>query len=552
MSLSIRRNPDFNPEVEFSVYLIEPEAKWQEPYLFRNGLPKIKRLSTPSSKPLDEAAIVDVEALKSETYEHNGVNMIFGEYLSAARARWEQKNDVSIPPWPTLEFEKPRYISDMRELPFIRAECYVKKALTIHEEGKVHTSYATFFTREGLDDFSWVELFDPDEVGAHAVDPTRDVRNAIPEFSILKNLYRGRRTQIPPKSSRSTLEFKLPDKLSSSSVEHLLSGLSGIWERLSSIFFQSGSKAGSDLAAEARNGTHRGIRCELTNSEPSKARPLGRAIGQSSKTVDPEQPEQPEPVHQSAWVNVKTNRGNFQEELKDMIFLFSLLTLSNEETVTVSVGSGEPYHTRNYLLPKKELCAHSSFFKAALFGDFKEAKQKRIELPEEEPHTFDLYVHWLKSPNLDWTNRRYAHRYANDPVRRDLEGKIMGLAKLYSFADRLDIPILRKLAINLIMRSWVMPIRQFVPPRELIEYAYQHTSEGSGLRRYVSEYFGHAMKYGKAFHPRKNDPDREYLTIGADKENWDELVEKGGEFMMDVFKHMTADPYASPFEKAYR
>ncbi|KAK0654592.1 hypothetical protein DIS24_g5050 [Lasiodiplodia hormozganensis] len=61
------------------------------------------------------------------------------------------------------------------------------------------------------------------------------------------------------------------------------------------------------------------------------------------------------------------------------------------EIIQVDVGSGQ----RKYYIHKDILCASSPFFAKACNGNWKEARERRIELPEDEPECFDKYVQWL-------------------------------------------------------------------------------------------------------------------------------------------------------------
>lgn len=61
--------------------------------------------------------------------------------------------------------------------------------------------------------------------------------------------------------------------------------------------------------------------------------------------------------------------------------------------VTVRVGVDE--HAETFYVHKDALRSTSSFFKAALNEDFKEAKTNSIELPEDDPSIFKLYLCWI-------------------------------------------------------------------------------------------------------------------------------------------------------------
>ncbi|KAF2814003.1 uncharacterized protein BDZ99DRAFT_364756, partial [Mytilinidion resinicola] len=41
------------------------------------------------------------------------------------------------------------------------------------------------------------------------------------------------------------------------------------------------------------------------------------------------------------------------------------------------------------------LCQNSAFFRKELQGSFKEGKEKKLTLPDDEPEVFELFVQWL-------------------------------------------------------------------------------------------------------------------------------------------------------------
>lgn len=52
----------------------------------------------------------------------------------------------------------------------------------------------------------------------------------------------------------------------------------------------------------------------------------------------------------------------------------------------------EAKRQRRFFVPEKRLCEKSQFFSAALRGCFREAYEKKVQLPEEDP---DLFRFWL-------------------------------------------------------------------------------------------------------------------------------------------------------------
>ncbi|OMP88204.1 hypothetical protein BK809_0002961 [Diplodia seriata] len=64
--------------------------------------------------------------------------------------------------------------------------------------------------------------------------------------------------------------------------------------------------------------------------------------------------------------------------------------------IEVVVGKSQ----QKYDIHKDLLCSSSPFFRKACNGNWKEARERRVELPEDTPECFDVYVQWLYSDQL--------------------------------------------------------------------------------------------------------------------------------------------------------
>ncbi|KAK4910629.1 hypothetical protein LTR66_017420 [Elasticomyces elasticus] len=63
---------------------------------------------------------------------------------------------------------------------------------------------------------------------------------------------------------------------------------------------------------------------------------------------------------------------------------------------TVLVGSEQ----QAFSVHKALICGHSLFFDTALNGPWAETSKHTVELPEDEPKIFSLYLHWLYYGNI--------------------------------------------------------------------------------------------------------------------------------------------------------
>lgn len=110
------------------------------------------------------------------------------------------------------------------------------------------------------------------------------------------------------------------------------------------------------------------------------------------------------------------------------------------------------------------LVQRSPFFQAALTGKFKEAMEGRIILHDGDPDVFAVFVSWLYTTKLE------------NMVDETSSCTKVRLIKLYLFADRYDVPILRNDVIDALYKNWKedprLPISYFqevydtTPPRD--------------------------------------------------------------------------------------
>lgn len=111
---------------------------------------------------------------------------------------------------------------------------------------------------------------------------------------------------------------------------------------------------------------------------------------------------------------------------------------------------------------------YSRYFEKALNGQFKEAKLLVIDLPTEEPKTFERFVGWLYTRKLDLPTQAKAHEY------------FQAICEAWAFADRREIPLLANVLIDA-MRDGVVDIWKI--PTSVIGYIYDNTTAHSGMRR---------------------------------------------------------------------
>ena len=129
--------------------------------------------------------------------------------------------------------------------------------------------------------------------------------------------------------------------------------------------------------------------------------------------------------------------------------------------------------------------ASSDFFDKAMSHDWKESEERSVSLPEEDPKTFQLYLHWLYCKTLP---------VKSDSIRNT---ELVKLAKAYVLGDRLlDLDFKDKVIDAIIDKSRSSSLGLYgymLDPATA--YIYKNTLEGSKARLlFVDLYLGEGDK----------------------------------------------------------
>lgn len=132
------------------------------------------------------------------------------------------------------------------------------------------------------------------------------------------------------------------------------------------------------------------------------------------------------------------------------------------------------------------MTSYSDFFRAALTGKFKEAKEKLVKLESENPRTVEFFVHWLyyqcfpdrvPGENHDLLK---AWRQVGDHGMR----KTDQLVRLYKFSDQYQVPKLGNACIDGLF-DHIYVKRRPLPSAEIVHFAFNKLPEKSPLRRLI-------------------------------------------------------------------
>jgi hypothetical protein len=138
--------------------------------------------------------------------------------------------------------------------------------------------------------------------------------------------------------------------------------------------------------------------------------------------------------------------------------------------------------SRIFYAHKSVLCQSSGFFKAATKLEWKSTEPRTIDLSDEDPKVFRMYLQWLYTQKVAFlaptgkTNDGEAYHVSAEP-----------LIDSYLIGEKLIDPTYQNAVIKALMRGIHEKFVQF-PSDEIIRHAYQYTTQRSPLRKRLVDF----------------------------------------------------------------
>jgi hypothetical protein len=158
--------------------------------------------------------------------------------------------------------------------------------------------------------------------------------------------------------------------------------------------------------------------------------------------------------------------------------------------LTIRVGSVA--NCRSFLVHESFLIARSGFFRRALNGKWAKTKTQTINLTEDDPDTFALYLNHLYNnelPTMDFSEEDLCVLTLTE-LRKFVDTEYMALFKLYILAEKLQDSRAKVGAITAIFKISCPrhSDKLYVLPRlSVIDLVYSHTPEGSVARFLIAD-----------------------------------------------------------------
>ncbi|GIZ37636.1 hypothetical protein CKM354_000107800 [Cercospora kikuchii] len=154
--------------------------------------------------------------------------------------------------------------------------------------------------------------------------------------------------------------------------------------------------------------------------------------------------------------------------------------------VTVTVGKGK--ETETFQLHDFQLKENSKFSEAALNGQWKEGREKKINLPDDEPDIFGAYVEYLFSGKIATATEKAAV----DLTRDDAGLEYTCQAKLYVLGEKLlddkfcDCALRAMVELSRLERANGV---HYLPGILAVQTIYEGTTDASPIRRFLVDLY---------------------------------------------------------------
>lgn len=131
------------------------------------------------------------------------------------------------------------------------------------------------------------------------------------------------------------------------------------------------------------------------------------------------------------------------------------------------------------------ICNESSVFKAAFFGEFTEASNRSMSLPDHDIESVERMIQWLYSKQYELA------KWSCEDVKTTAKMRYWQLAKLNTLADKFNII---GLSNNIIDQLYILRSKNYTPSLEVAAYVYDNTTENSSFRKLLVAWYAWEIK----------------------------------------------------------
>ncbi|KAF2241953.1 hypothetical protein BU26DRAFT_391005, partial [Trematosphaeria pertusa] len=156
--------------------------------------------------------------------------------------------------------------------------------------------------------------------------------------------------------------------------------------------------------------------------------------------------------------------------------------------IEVRLGEGE--QAQSIWVHKDLICSRSAFFSKALNGNWKEAEEKVVKLPEDDVEIFELYVQLLYTGLLPEKEKEVSEE--EKPIDYHLVSEYKQLCKLYVFCDKVQDVFSKNKIVDAIIEATEEKQKDGLeryPSSTCISLIYDGTTRSSAMRRLLVDFY---------------------------------------------------------------
>ncbi len=140
------------------------------------------------------------------------------------------------------------------------------------------------------------------------------------------------------------------------------------------------------------------------------------------------------------------------------------------------------HEARAFTIHKRLVCQTSSYFKAAMDGNFEESFKGELHLDEQDPEVFNCFVEWVYSGKVELPILSGEQRHDSEVW--------MKFSKLYLLSNYLQCAAFGNCLLdNAPLKSRYEPAKCTLPDAGIVKMVYENTVEQCGIRRYFAAMF---------------------------------------------------------------
>ncbi|KAF9693671.1 hypothetical protein EKO04_008458 [Ascochyta lentis] len=163
----------------------------------------------------------------------------------------------------------------------------------------------------------------------------------------------------------------------------------------------------------------------------------------------------------------------------------AIVSAQADGVVIVEVG---PAH-KKYYLHKALVVFHSEYFRKALQGSWKEAKEGIVRLEDVESNAFNVFVHWLYNQQIpeEFDYTAWTSIFGDDVMLYQDQFQLQ--IQAYALGDRLLAPVFRRALNDVIVSNQIMQYLSASKRLPIYQWAFANISEDRPLLQFLVNKF---------------------------------------------------------------